>query len=245
MPSYQFGKAFTVTYYPTDTEGDAIKASTDAPNIYLFGHDNKPGRDVILSGTGAIETVTSWTKNGSGYDITFAAVDDPEPDSHLNTRDYYIGINFTLEAGEQVQARMIAIQLSRPLGYDNELNITSCDIEKYFHTVDDWITNHQQDSFVNEAIEWVRNQIRDNGYHYALITNPEDLRIAVIQRAINRIAMSLIADGNTGFIALKDDSMSEANKTLTRLQALIDTDADGEADKKVTSVSNNYGIIVR
>jgi hypothetical protein len=245
MATYQFGKAFTVTYYPSDREGDAIRASADAPTIYLFGPDTKPGRDAIIAGTGSIETVNSWTKNGTGYDITFSAVEDPSPEGQDNTRDFYIGINFTLETGEQSQARLLHLLVSRPLGFDNELRVTSCDIEKYFHTVDDWMTNSQQGAFVDEAIRWVRGRLRDSGYRISKMQNVEDLETAVIQRTINRIAMSLIADGNTGFLELKEDSASEADKALVRLEAIIDIDEDGDEDTTIVSLTPGYAVIVR
>lgn len=235
---YVYGRAFTFTYYPVDLDGNPISASADNPAIYLFAADTYPSIDNCRDGTDAIQTITSWSTSGNGYQISIDAISDPNPNEEPGTRDFHLGINFTTEASEQVQTRRIHFRVSRPLGFDEELNVTQADLEAYFNTVDSWISTTNQDNFISEATKWAKSKLEDKGYNYYKVRNPSKLRFLVIQRALNRLSLSQVSQGNNGFETLYEETKNEVESELSTMKLAIDADGSGDADTETTLSSH-------
>lgn len=240
---YVYGRQFSITYFPVDLDGNPVTASADAPTIYLFGPDFYPSQDTARSGTNALQTISSWSASGNGYQFTVGAIDDSNPSDPVGTRDYHFGINFTTEASEQVQTRRLHIRVSRPLGYDEELNVVQADLEAYFPTIDNWIATSAQDTFISEATSWVKSRLEDKNYNYYLVTNPTKLKFLVIQRALNRIALAQVATGNQGFQVLLEETKDEVESEFKSMILDLDTDQDGEKDEE-TSIGGFIRLMV-
>lgn len=236
MSAYIFGRDFTLTFYPKDTEGNAVAPSGDSPSIYIYSE--RPSRDTVINEDGSTSSIvgseiTAWSGSGTGREISVTAIQDPDQDGPINTRDYYLGVRFTLKSSGQQQASIVPFEVSRALGYDVELSVTASDIEKYFPDVDSWVSDSQQNAFATEAIEEVKAELRDSGYEWALIRRPDRLRLVVIHKVLTRIALSQRASGDDGFLALYEESKSTAIAMLSSLSLEYDSSGDGEADKEV------------
>ena len=227
---YLFGKALTFTYYPIESDGTAIVPNA-LSSAYVF--EDKPDRTDALAGTGALQTLGSWSDIGDGgYSIAVTGIDDPDPDGDNYERSYWIVFNYTLTAAEQVQTDIVEMVLARPVGYGAELSIDTTDLESFFPKIDGFLSGDEQLNLIDEAIAHVKAVLRSKRWEYWMITEPEELRQAAIWRALYMSALSLIATGDEGLDVLLENARAEYQTAIARIDIELDTDLDGEPDEK-------------
>jgi|DEB0MinimDraft_6_1074348.scaffolds.fasta_scaffold17165_4 hypothetical protein len=236
---YLFGKSFTFTFFPIDDKGNAISADS-LVNAYVFTDANKPDRAAAIAGTNALQTIAAWSANGNGYDLTVAAIDDPDTSSDEYQRQYWISINFKLASGEQTQTALIELIMSRPVGYGEELNVTAAVLEKYYPAIDGFVSDTDQADIIEEAAEHVKGVLKSRNWEYWMVTEPGELRSAVIWRSLYQIALAELSEQEAGFSVLLEESKENYGNAMERLKVRLDTDLDGEPERP-----QNFGNYMR
>lgn len=230
---YLFGKSFTFTFFPIDDKGNALSADS-LVNAYVFTDSNKPDRAAAIAGTSALQTIGSWVANGNGYDLTVAAINDPDVNSDEYQRQYWLAINFKLASGAQTQTALLELIMSRPVGYGEELNVTAAVLEKYYPAIDGFVSDADQGDIIEEAASHVKSVLKSRNWEYWMITEPGELREAVIWRALYQIALSELSDAENGFQVLLEESRTNYGNSMERLKVRLDTDLDGEPERPQT-----------
>lgn len=240
---YTFGQAFTYSYYPRDASGNVLTPSADAPSIWVYS--DRPSRAEAQAGTGStvgIE-ITSWSNTGNYWDITIPAITDPDDDATTHTRTYWIAVNYTLDTSGDTMTTINSVLVSRPLGYDNELNVTTANLEVFFTGVDGYLSDAQQSSLISQVQDDIKGSFKNNGYEFAMVKNPERLKQAAIHRCLYYVARDQIAEGNEGFELLMTESKGEFEAKMSSLVLDYDRDLDGDEDSEI--VQSDFTYVVR
>lgn len=228
---FLFGQDFTLTFYPIDDDGNAITAD-GLDSAYIFTDSNKPSRDDAQNGTNALQTIGSWSASGNGYELTVDGIDDPDPDSDVYQRQYWLAVNFTLSSSEQVQTSIVEIILARAVGYAEELNVVAADLEKFYPSIDGFISDSDQTQIISEATLQVKAALENKNWEFWMVKEPSKIRPAVIWRSLYLIALSEQSEGEGGFGTLLEEAKANYEDAMRSLSVRLDTNLDGEPDSK-------------
>ena len=201
--SYAFGQDITYKFYPLLDNADATISSTvqsQTPNVYVFD-ETVPTRIDASTGTNSIQSITSWNWNSTGkyWSFTISAVDDPDPDSNVPVRIYWVAINFILQVGEQVQKIIKPLQLERVVGHDRTVTVTDKDLETYFPQIVAYSSDVQRKAYIRQATEEVKANLRMKGYEWAKIQRADRLDVCVIYKALAMILLAQVQEPNDKF----------------------------------------------
>jgi len=196
--AYVFGKAITYEFYPLDEEGLRIDMSavTDAPTIYVF--TSKPTRTAAIAGTGAAQTVSSWsnTSSNNGKTFTITAISDPDPTSETERYTYWVAINGKLVNSGQSQCWLRALPIRRADAQSGIVSSSQGDLEAVFDNIDSFATSGEQTAAINLAETETKIALEAANYEWARIWEPNDLNQAVTYKALAIILMSKIQEPN-------------------------------------------------
>lgn len=200
---YPFGQNITYWFYPLlDNETANIPAAVQAqtPSIYVFD-ETIPSRSDAASGSGSLQTVSSWTWNSQkkAWSFTVQAVNDPDPASNITTRVYWIAINFRLQASGQIQTTIKPFQLERVVGHDKVVSVTEDDLRAYFPQIDAYSSDVQRRAFISQAIVEIKGELRAKGYEWAKITRADRLDLCVIYKALSMVMVGQIQEPGDKF----------------------------------------------
>jgi hypothetical protein len=200
---YPFGQNITYWFYPlldndTAVVPSAVQAQT--PSIYVFD-ESVPSRGNAASGSGSLQTVSSWTWSAQkkAWSFTIQAINDPHPDSNITTRVYWIALNFVLQSGGQTQTVIKPLQLERVLGHDKVVTVTEEDLRAYFPQIDAYSSDVQRKAFIAQAIVEIKGELRSKGYEWAKITNADRLDLCVIYKALSMVMVGQIQEPGDKF----------------------------------------------
>lgn len=203
---YPFGQNISYSFYPLlDNEAATIPAGvlTQTPDIFVFT-DNVPSRSAAASGDGAIVVVNTWTWNPNkrAWTFTIPAIDDPDPQSNISQRTYWIAINFVLQSTQQIQTVLKPLPLSRVVGHDKVVAVNQDDLKKYFPQVEAYSSELQRVAYINQAVEEVKAYLRAKGFEWAKIQRADRLELCVIFKALSMIMLAQVQEPGDKF-ALK------------------------------------------
>lgn len=233
--SFPFGKAFTYTYYPLD-DNENLSASDIASiesllvAVYIFTDEEKPSRDEAISGSGATQTIASWSDNGNlGFDISVAALDDPDPTIIDDERDFWISINYRLEAGEQVQTILRRMRMERIRGHHKRIQVTDTDLKRVWPEIDRYTEDiTERLRYTEQAISDIERDMENRRLEWSLHWRPDKLTRAAVYRTLFYAARAKQQVLGDKFNLLKEDFDKEYNQHIARLNILYDEDNDGD-----------------
>jgi hypothetical protein len=228
---YPFGKNITYWFQPlVDNEVPSTLLTVQTPAIYVF--DTQPTRNQAAAGTGAVVTISSWAWDAErqSFHFTIPAIDDPDPTGSAGVEDYYIAINFRLQATEQIQTVLKPLTLERVLSQDRPLNVTQNDLRDHYPHIDSYSTDTQRERYIAQAILHVKNKLDRAGYKWARVNRPDELKLAVTLKALSMLLF--VASQENG------DKHWVKHEALEREFALVfegiklgyDSDGDGLPD---------------
>jgi hypothetical protein len=244
MP-FKFGADIKYKFYPIKDEisSDDAFDITQFANPVIFVFNEKPSRADAQAGTGNIQSITSWTntEDGRGKQFTISAIDDPDISSENKNYSYWLAINFELQASEQTQTVMRMLPIKRLTAHHSTAMPTVEDLEAIHPNITEYFLDHVIDAALVSALQITKLRLKANGWDYASIWNPDELRLAVGYKALAELSLSQIAGGGSW-----SDKYKEYKATyetlLKEIEFLIDKDKDGEPDKK-ESLTNVVSLI--
>lgn len=201
---YPFGQNITYWFYPLlDNDTASVPAGVQAqtPAIYVFGDDGAPSRSNAISGSGSLQTVSSWTWSASkkAWSFTISALVDPDPVSNIPTRTYWVAINFILQVAGQTQTIIKPLQLERVVGHDRVVSVTEENLRTYFPQVDAYSSDVQRKAYISQATEEIKGELRSKGYEWAKITRADRLDLCVTYKALSLIMLGQIQESGDKF----------------------------------------------
>ncbi len=236
---YAFGRDISYSFYPLVDEANTSGVVTSqTPAIYIFA--DLPSRDAASDGTGSIATITSWTWDATNkcFTYTIPAIDDPDPTSLTDTETYFQGINFLLQATEQIQTVVKGLVLERVRGQGSRVTLAESDLAVKWKHVNSYTTGtSQRTTLIAEAVVQVRNHLAAKGYKWSQILDVSKLNDAVAWKTLANIALSEIQTGNTKFNVLYAEFKANYENALAEVLLEYDVDNDGAADTPVQAGS--------
>lgn len=232
--AYSFGADFTFWFYPLVDDAPAevpAAVQSQTPAIYIF-QDTPPSRAAAADGTGAVQSITSWTWNSAknGWSFSVDGIDDPDPTGGSSLRTYWLAINFKLSSGEQTQTVLRAVELERPAGHLKAVEVTDSDLRRVYAQVDAYSTEAQRRQFVQLGLDQVKAALKAKGFKWGQLTRPDELKLAVIYRALAMLFLGQIESPGDKFSGLYDQFVGLAQVQLDGLSIEYDSDKDGKAD---------------
>jgi hypothetical protein len=247
IKKYPFGKDTTYIFYPIDEDDNPLTPSVDAPTIYIYS--DKPNRDEARNGTGTglIETISSWTNTTDPIDgktFTIAAISDPNPDATEDSDPYWVCINYTLQTGEQSQVYIEEFNLYRPRGHTVILDIDANNIKMIYPAISSYLTDPQIENFVEVAKEELRIKLNKLGFQWDKIKRADLLYLPCAYLTIAEASLSQIKEEGDRHQTRYDIFLDKAVNVLKNLELPYDSDDDGEFDD-VAVAGTTYSVIVR
>ena len=242
--TYPFGKGFTRWYYPlVDGQKPEGLLTSQTPSIYIF--DSQPGRDAAQNGTGALQTVATWTWSGpeQGWSYSVAAIDDPNPTSTDTPKVYWEAVNFRLETGEQIQTDIRTFTLERVVGHSHSVGVTDAVLKEYFPQFDTCSTATQREAYIGLAIEDVKGKLRNKGFEWARIHRIDRLNIAIAYKVLYMIMLVQLQQGSDKYAIKYNEFKGIYENTIDSLVLEYDSNNDGLPDTQAKSSSGPVRLI--
>ncbi len=229
---YPFGQNITYTFYPlVDNEAAKNIPTTGNPvAIYYFTDNNKPSRDAAQNGTGAVNSgsaIASWTPTGNGYQFTIPAIEDPDPDGGADTRNYWLAINFILQASGQTQTVIRALEMERVSGHHKTVSVTSQDIIDYFPDALSYVSEDRINNFLFDAREEIQAYLRNKGFEWAQIYRPDRLSLVIKYKVLMHIMADQRREPGDNFDLNYQRYEKSYESAISSLQLEYDADKDG------------------
>lgn len=241
---YPFGTDFGYTF-SIQADGDTYPSfSPDAPSIYIFTDTNRPSRAQASSGSGSVQTISTWTRMGNMASFGVLAIDDPDPSGPITKRDYWIAINFYIQSSKQIQTVVKVLELERIKVAAKGLTVGPGNIEDLHPgLLGSYYTPSQMELFIRIATSHVRATMRNKGFDWALINRQVELDQVVAYRALilalagQRQSQGDRFDSNIGLFE------SLYQQAFTALEFEYDSDQSGKPDPIKQNTS--WGLISR
>lgn len=231
---YPFGQDFKYTFYPIVDEKEALDIpDPQTPTIYIFSDsDGTPSRSVAIAGTGADQTISSWTKRGAGFEFTISALTDPDVNSTQDKRTYWLAINFLLKAGGQVQTIIRALEMERVAGHHKSIGVTAVDIGEMWPGVTSYLSEAQITALIALSTEELRALLKNRSFEWAQVYRPDRFRLAVIFKTLMHVMLNQRRDVGDNFDRNYEEYKVIFNSTIGSIKVEYDTDNNGQPQKE-------------
>lgn len=225
---YLFGHDFNYTFFGLGDNQNTTILNGQNPTIYVFTDSVNVTRAVAAAGTGALQTITTWTDNADGSK-TFAidGIDDPDPSSNIDRREYKLGINFRITTSEQIQTVVRSLLMERIQVQDKPITVTYTDITNEFPQATDYVSSGQITLMITEAKEEIQAYLLDRGFEWAQIFRPDRLDTAVKKKVLMKLMASQRQEANDNFDKNFDLYERDFNAIMKSVQLEYDSTRQG------------------
>lgn len=240
---YLFGKSFTRVFY-AGNDGTAVQLPVQMPTIYIF--DEQPTRQEAEAGTGAIQTITSWTQSSTtpfGNSYTVAAINDPDTTSSTVERVYWEAIRYTLEASEQVQTTIRSFEVRRAFGPDALPGTTVAQLKEVYPSISAYFSDAQLADFLETATTELLNYFHKKKLIWEHVDSLERLQLPLAYRTILVGLRTLVitqGDRHSERYRLFKEAHDEF---MEGLALPYDTNQDGVSDAYVEQQATEYRVL--
>lgn len=234
---YSFGASFTRRLFPLDGDNFAYELPTQSPTIYIFS--DMPTRAEAAAGTGALETISSWTENASSpYDRswTVSAIDDPDATSGTQSKRYYEAINYDPGSGTaHVIIRSFILQRLEAL--DEVPGTTVADLKEVYPAIDNYASDSELANFLQVALEEMIIDMESSGIPYSRVSQLSKTKLALAYKTIVLVSASQVKNPADRFVWRVEHYAKKAKDILNGLQLPVDVSGDGVPDAVTPAAS--------
>lgn len=214
---YNFGEAFTYEFYVRDGQGgfEDLSTVTDSPAIYIFS--DLPTRTDAINGTGAIQTISSWSDasaNG-GKTFTVASIADPDPNSSKDQYEYYIAVNYVLVNSGDTLTDIRLLPMVRARATHAPVSTAEADLQRIYSNIDDISSSGDQTSKILQAKNDIKAYLDSKGYDWAEVWEPVQLNDAVAYRALYLIMLDVMRDSADAY-AIRADLYKQQSDAILK-----------------------------
>lgn len=226
---YPFGKSFSYHFIPLIDDNEVtLPTSTDPVSIYIY--NNKPTISEARVGTGALSQISpnTWVETDTtSRTIAIPVIEDPTPNNETTTENYWIAINFHLETGGEYQTVVRRLLLERPASHSKRVAVVEADLTDIFPTITKYSTSGQITNYIETAVILIKSFLKSKGYKWASIYRPDEIKLAVIYKALALFAHSQKGEEfKERFVEWNREHLS----LIESLKIQLDEDVDGEAE---------------
>lgn len=245
MP-YTWGRDIVFKWFPQLDNVQCEDFPSQTPTIYVFHTESMPTQSAARAGTGANQTISSWSSIPGGFQFTISAIPDPDPNSATQRRVYWVAINFVLKTGGQVQCVIEPLEMLRLFGQQSKVDVTIASFTASYPEIAQYVSPQTLTEVILEATEIVRIELMSAGFNWAQIKRPDLLSLLVKTRAKMSIEMSQRqAEGDKFDLDFKqDEQVYKLMKNGLKLE--YDANQDNVADSTEKNVAaGGYVMAVR
>ena len=232
-----FGEDWTYVYYsPDDPQFEPLASCT--PAIYIF--TSKPSPAAARAGTGATQTITSWTELHSPErrEIAISAIADPQDGTREKT--YYISINYPLKTAGVNQNDIEFFVLTTPEGSGEKARPTAEQLRSIDKNLESYLAEPEIAAKIVLAESIVKQSLSGKGYEFAFINNLEDLKLCVSYLAIALAWNGEIGTPGDRFTEWRDQAQTIYKTLFDSLKLEYDADKDDVITEDEQGATANY-----
>jgi hypothetical protein len=227
MINKPFGAAFSFIYYPL-ISGDAINPPTgQTPDIYVF--DKMPGDEAARNGNGAISTISTWIETTANQ-RTFTVPAIADPNDGTTRKRYWVAINYVAATGGTQTLDIQIFELVRPSGFTTDPTPTYNEVKDLDKTLTTYFTDDEIRTGISVAKTAIRMKLQNDGFKWAQIKNPEDLKTAITYKALAHLWVDEIVEENDRFWLKYKEAEAIAEGLLNSLRLQYDQDENHDLD---------------
>lgn len=227
-----FGKNFTYSLYPLSSEGSAyLFFSPSAPTIHVFA--DYPTETQAVSGSGAIETITTWnsTPDGKGKQFDVTAIPVPTDLGTNQTRTYYIAVNAELQSGETLAPLIRSVILEQLRAQESILRIDVTDVVAREPAVQVFTKCiGDLDLYIDAAVMDLKLYLSNCNLKYTDINNPGAFKPAAVCLALSKFFYGQSRQAGDVHAVNGARFAAEYKEKMAVVKASIDADNDGRED---------------
>lgn len=244
---FPFGQDIIYTFFPIVGNEPAINVlDPQTPSIWVFPDTHIPSRSDALSGNGHTGSeITSWTavENNSGFKFTIPAITDPDVNSNIEYRTYWLGINFRLQTSIQVQTVIRALELYRVTGHHAQFLVTAADCIQLFPQIESYYSADQINSIFRTVKLEIINYLTNKGFDWSLIWDPDSLKEAAKFKVLMHMMAGQRKSSGDSWDKNFDEYKSSYTNTISALKLKID--AQGTKAPTAETKGGGYAFVMR
>lgn len=228
--TYVFGKSIQRRFYAQQAN-EPLQLPSQNPTIYIF--DSQPTRDAAILGTGAIETITSWTQaTVTPFECTYtiAAIDDPDPDSETQSAVYWEALKFIAATSEQTQTVIRAFVVERIEGTEAEPGTTAADLLAVYPALSAYLSPEQIGKHIALAQDELKMDLEIQGLKWGRIRELNKYKLILAWKAIQLSSESQIREPNDKFDSRSQLYRDKYDRAIKNLSLPYDTNGDGKPE---------------
>lgn len=246
---YLFGQDSTFEFYPIAQDEGLTSAQLSAAtivNAYVFTTTNKPTVADSQSGNGAFQgpiTVFTGPTNG-GWTFTITAISDPNQESPDIREIYWVGINYRLKAGAQIQTAIVPLVLYRPRAMVARIETDEALLESYFPGIDAVLSSQQQTNLIGIAKRLVQSALEAKHFTWASVHRPDKLNDLTAFKALHLGFVSQTTSPGDRWKVLSQTYGNFYSEGLKALALEYDADGDKAPDEQL-KVFGSFATVIR
>lgn len=236
---HHFGINITYDFFVKSKDEGYFDMSsiTDNPTIYVFDDTvGKPNRTVAAAGTGAAQTISSWSDithtetDAKGKQFTITALDDPDNTSSKDRYTYWLAINYVLVDSGTSMTEIRALPIARPETQSNVVSATKTDLEAIYPGIDNIVSDTNQNSAIKYAAKRTEIDLESAGYEYAQVWESDDLNLAVTYRALAQLMLAQMVQEGDQWHQRHEEYKMIYEGMISSIRLRYDSDNDNEPD---------------
>ena len=194
---FVFGKDFDITFY-TYEDGNTfpiIPAQTISWHLY----DSSVSRADAFAGSNSLKSGTESILENTEITFTVTAIDDPHNEDETEYKDYWIALVFKLATDEQSQLVIRKIRVYKVGAKHTQIGVTYEKIKDAYPEIDRFLEEDQTKEMIKLARIEVLADLKNKGYKWQLINDPEELFNALLFKSLFYVFNSQIQSANDKF----------------------------------------------
>lgn len=241
---YLFGRDISRTFAPLENNVP-ISLPSQSPTIYVF--DSLPSRTVAAAGTGAVQTVSTWTANVSSPYVrtyTITAIVDPDPTGATASKQYWEALNFVLKSSGQTQTFIRTFLLERVEGQENVPGTSVEDVKAVYPSITAFLDDSDITKFLTQAVDAMKLYFEDKGMSWRRIYDLQKTKYALAYKTLALGLLTKFREPGDRLHVLSEKYDELYGKELGQITLKYDTTGAGKPDT-TKKVSQGFQIAIR
>lgn len=245
MAEHIFGQSISRQFFAL-VNNEHINLPTQTPEIFLF--EDEPTLEEAIDGTGAIQSVATWTESSvSPYPRSYAfdPIDDPDPESNDSSLGFWESVRFVATLGQQAQTRLRYFEVERVKALNAVPGTTVADLKTIYPAIINYASDRELEDHISNAERILKLEFKNKKVEWSNLSELGDLLLALAFKAIQLVSESQFESGTESDKMFMRAKLYRDNyDDLVKLIKLpYDIDGDGKPDTE-TSNNNTSGFVI-
>lgn len=220
-----YGKDWTYVYYPPDDPDFTPLAST-SPSVYIFS--TRPSESTARSGTGALQTISTWSEYGNPIRRELAVTTITDPQDGTKEAVYWIAVNYLLKTSGQKQLDLQSFILVTPDGFYADPTPSVEYIKGISSSIGSYYVDSNIEAYSKLGLSQLKKQLKAKGFEWAQIENRDDLKLAIAYKALSLMMLEQISESGDRFSKRYDEYKASYDTLILSFGVDYDANKDGQ-----------------